>query len=89
MQLGGGRVWTKQVEQLSSLGSWQVGWDLLVKLVNFQQPVQGCCKIVRGRVLWKGKRWPGMPVVGGEKGSLKELGGKIALGFLHLASLLP
>lgn len=41
VKLGGGRVRTKQLEPLRSLGSWQVGWDLLVKLVNFLQPVQG------------------------------------------------
>lgn len=40
-------------------------------------------------MLWKGKRWHGMPVVGGEKRGLNELGVKVALGVLHLASLLP
>jgi hypothetical protein len=63
-----------------------VGWDLFVKLINFQQPVHGCCRTVEGGVPWKGKRWPGMVMVGGKREASKSSEANFHLGSCPLHS---
>lgn len=83
---GGGRVWSKQVAQLRQPGELAGGVGLVCQLINLKRVSLG---VLQDSQEVDGKRWPGMPVVREENRSLEKLGGKIGLGFLVLASLLP